>query len=131
MEYQKIINLLENTPNRLSKFSTRNWVEINDESNGTYGTGNLIRFKTSMIKSSLCYYSDAYIHVKGIIRIPNTTEADAATNNSHKKVISKICVPFIICISEINNTQVVNDHDIDVIMSMFNLIEYSDIYSET
>ena len=54
MEYQKIINLLDNTTNQLSKFRTRNWVKMNHDSHGTYGTGNLIRFKTSMIKSSLC-----------------------------------------------------------------------------
>ena len=65
MEYQKIINLLNNTPNQPSKFKTKNWVEINDEWGGTYNKDNQIRFKTSMLRSSLFYYNDSYILVKG------------------------------------------------------------------
>ena len=65
MEYQKI-NLLDNTPNQLSKFRTKNWVKINDESRGTYDSGTQIIFKSSMLKSSLCDYSDAYIIANGI-----------------------------------------------------------------
>ena len=64
MEYQKIVNSLDDTSNKLSKFTTRNWAEINDASRLTYNTNNDIRFKTSMIRSNLCPYSDAYIHVK-------------------------------------------------------------------
>ena len=59
MEYQKIINLLENTPNQLTKFITKNWVEKNDDSCGTYNTNSQIKFKTSMLRSSLYDYSDA------------------------------------------------------------------------
>ena len=69
MEYQKIINLLDNTPNQLSKFRTKNWIEINDQSRGVYNTNSDIRFKTTMLKSSICDYSDAYILVKGRITI--------------------------------------------------------------
>ena len=58
MEYQKIINLLENTPNQLSKFRIKNWIEINDQSRGVYNTNSDIRFKTTMLKSILCDYSD-------------------------------------------------------------------------
>ena len=58
MKYQKLINLLDNTKNWLSKFRTRNWVEMNDESKGRYGSSN-IRFKITMIRSSFCDYSDA------------------------------------------------------------------------
>ena len=58
MEYQKIINLLDNQP---SKFRTKNWVEINDESIGTYNTNSQIKFKTTILKSSLCDCSDAYL----------------------------------------------------------------------
>ena len=58
MKYQKLINLLDNTKNWLSKFRTRNWVEINDELKGRYGSSN-IRFKINMIRSSFCDYSDA------------------------------------------------------------------------
>ena len=60
MEYQKIINLLDDTTNQPSKFRTINWVEINDESRGKYDNSH-IKFKTSMIRSNLCDYSDAYI----------------------------------------------------------------------
>ena len=67
MEYKKIINLLDNTPNQPTKFRTKNWVEINDESRRTYSTNSQITFKTSMLRSSLCDYSDAYILVKGTI----------------------------------------------------------------
>ena len=87
MEYQKIINLLADTPNQPSKFRTRNWVEINDESKGRYDNSN-IRFKTSMIRSNLCDYSDAYILVKGTITVPNMSAAGAAVktvNNIRKK----------------------------------------------
>ena len=67
MEYQKIINLSDNTPNQLTKFRTKNLAEINDDSRGTYNTNSLIKFKTSMLRSSLCDYSDTYILVKGTI----------------------------------------------------------------
>ena len=65
MEYQKIINLLDNTSNQLSKFRTKNWIETNDQSRGVYNTNSDIRFKTRMLKSSLCDYSDAYTLAKG------------------------------------------------------------------
>ena len=68
MEYQKLANLLDSTPNQPSKFKTRNWVKINDESRGTY-TGNDITFKTAMPTSNLCDYADAYILVNGTITI--------------------------------------------------------------
>ena len=61
------MNLLDNTPNQPSKFRTRNWVEINDDSRGTYNSNSQIKFKTSMLKSSLCDYSDSYIVVSGTI----------------------------------------------------------------
>ena len=100
MEYQKIINLLDDTPNQSIK--TENWVEINDESRGTYNEDNQIRFRTSLLRSSLCDYSDAYLLVKGTITVaPATT---AAPNNANKKVIFKNCVPFTNCINRISNT---------------------------
>ena len=131
MEYQKIANLIENTPNQPSKFRTKNWVEINDESRGVYNVNSQIKFKTTMLKSSLCDYSDAYILLKGIISANNTAADGAAANNTNKKVIFKNCAPFTNCISEINNTQVDNAKDIDIVMSMYNLIEYSDNYAKT
>ena len=131
MEYQKIANLIEDTSNQPSKFRTKNWVEINDESRGTYNVNSQIKFKTTMLKSSLCVYSDAYILVKGTITVNNTAAADAAVNNAIKKVIFKNCAPFINCMSEINNTQIDNAKDIDIVMPMYNLIEYSDNYAKT
>ena len=83
-----------------------------------------------MLKSSLCDYSDAYILVKGTISVNNTAAADAV-NNTNKKVIFKICAPFTNCISEINNMQIDNAKNIDIIMPMYNLIEYSDNYAKT
>ena len=68
MEYQKIANLIDDTSNQPSKFRTRNWVEINDESRGAYNVTSQIKFKTTMLKCSLCDYSDAYILAKGNCR---------------------------------------------------------------
>ena len=78
MEYRKIISLLDNTSNQPSKFRTKNWIEINHQSRGTYNTNSDIRFKTTMLKSSLCDYSDAYILVKG--RITITGAGDSVAN---------------------------------------------------
>ena len=121
MEYQKIINLLDNAPSHPSKFRTKNWVEINDDSRVTCNTYSQIKFK-AILKASLCDYNDAYILVKGTIAIPKTGTA-AAPNNRNKKVIFKNFAPFTDCITEINNTQVDNAKDIDVIMRIYNLIE--------
>ena len=132
MEYQKIANLIDdNTPNQPSKFRTRNWIEINDESRGVYNVNSQIKFKTTMLKSGLCYYSDAYILVKGTITVNNTAAQGAAANNTNKEVIFKNCAPFTNCISEINNTQIDNAKDSDIVMPMYNLIEYSDNYAKT
>ena len=84
-----------------------------------------------MLKSSLCDYSDAYILVKGTISVNNTAAQGAAANNTNKKVIFKNCAPFTNCISEINNTQIYNAKDIDIVMPMYNLIEYSDNYAKS
>ena len=130
MEYQKIANLLDNTSNQPSKFRTKNWVEINDEAEGTYSPNKQIKFKTSMLRSSLCDYSDAYILVKGNITVNNTAADGAAANNTNKKVIFKNCAPFTNCISRINNTEIDNAQYIDIVIPMNNLIEYSDNYSK-
>ena len=131
MEYQKIANLIDDASNQPSKFRTRNWVEINDESRGSYNVNSQIKFKTTMLKSSLCDYSDAYILVKGTISVNNTAAQGAAANNNNEKVIFKNCAPFTNCISEINNTQIDNAKDIDIVMPMYNLIEFSDNYAKT
>ena len=100
-----------------------------NQEEGAYSVNRQIKFKTTMLKSSLCDYSDAYILVKGAISVNNT--AAAVVNNDDKKVIFKNCAPFTNCISEINNTQVDNAKDIDIAMPMYNEIEYSDNYAKT
>ena len=132
MEYQKIINLLDNTSSQPSKFRTRNWVEINDESRGTY-TGNNIKFKTTILRSNLCNYADAYILVKGTITITGQGDDAAArqADGRDKGVIFKNYAPFIKCINRINNTEIDNAKDIDIVMPMYNLIKDSDKYSKT
>ena len=85
MEYQKIANLLNHESNKPSKFRTKNWVEINNDIRGAYSRNKQIRFKTSMLRSSLCDHSDAYILVKGNITVNNTANAGAAVNNTNKK----------------------------------------------
>ena len=87
MEYQKI-NFLDNTPNQAPKFKTKKWVKINDGSRGTYNKDNQIRFKTLMLKWSLCDYNDAYILAKGTITVKNKTAWDQPSNGA-KKVIFK------------------------------------------
>ena len=131
MEYQKIANLIDDTSNQPCKFRTRNWVEINDESRGAYNVNSQIKFKTTMLKSSFCDYGDAYILVKGTISVNNIAAAGAAANKNDRKVIFKNCAPFTNCISEINNTQIDNSKNIDIVMPMYNLIEYSDNYVKT
>ena len=96
MEYEKIANLLDNTSNQPSKFRTKNWVELIDESRGIYSVDRPINFKTSMLKSSLCDYSDAHTLIKGNIRVNNTAaEGAAAENNTNKKVIFKIVLHLL------------------------------------
>ena len=131
MEYHKIANLLNDESNKPSKFRTRNSVEINNEARGTYSPNKQIKFKTSMLRSSLCDYSDAYILVKGNITVNNTAVDSAAANNTNKKKIFKNCVPFTNCISKINNADIDNAKYIDIVMPMYNLIEYSENYSKT
>ena len=132
MEYQKIANLLERTSDNLSKFRTRNWVETNDELRGNYANSD-IRFKTTMLRSNLCDYGDSYILVKGTITVTGVGANAGAiqADERDKGVTFKNCAPFTKCISRINNTDIDNAHDIDIVMPMYNLIEYSDNYSKT
>ena len=130
MECQKIIDLLNDLTNQPSTFRTKKLVEIKDESKGNYDNSN-IRFKTSMIRSRLCDYDDVYILVKGTITVPNRAAAGAVVNNTNKKVIFKNCALFTDCIAEINNTQLDDSQKTDVVMPMYNLIEYTDAYLKT
>ena len=132
MEYQKIANFLNTESNQSSKFRTRNWVEINIESRGTYAS-NDIKFKTKMLRSNLCDYADAYMFAKGTIKITGARDNDAAKrlDERNKDIIFKNCAPFTKSISRINNTDIINAQDIDSVMPMYNLIEYINNYSKT
>ena len=94
-----------------------------------YNKDSQLKFKTSMLKSSLCDYSDAYILAKGTISIVRK-EGDNP-NNANKEVVFENCAPFIDCINEINNTEIDNVKDIDVVVPMYNLIEHSNNYSKS
>ena len=93
MEYQKVINMLDNTSNQPSKFRTQTWVEINDDSCGTCSTGIQVTFKSSMLKSDLCNDSDAYMLIKGTISIVEAVAEGQGNNN--KEVIFKI-LPYLL-----------------------------------
>ena len=131
MEYQKITNLLDSSSNEPSKFRTRNWIKISDDSRGTY-TDPDIKFKTTILTSNLCDYADAYILVRGTITITGAG-ADAAARQAderNKSLIFKYCAPFTKCISRINNAEIDTAQNINIVKLMYNLIDYSDNYSK-
>ena len=121
--------MLEKTPNQRSKFRTKNWVEVNNESRGIYNVNSQIRFRTSMLRLRLCDYNDTYILVSGTIAVVNTAVAGAAANN-RKNMIFKNCAQFTNPMSKTNNTQKDNAKNNDLAMAMYNLIEYSDNYTK-
>ena len=125
--------MLDSTPDEPSKFTTKNWVEINYESKELYSTGCDIKSKTTVLRSSLCDYSDIYILVKVKITITGEGDNDAAKrlDERNKGVLFKICAPLTICISRITGSEIDNAQDINIIMPMYNLIEYSDNYLKT
>ena len=126
MEYQKITNLLSNIPDKVPRFIAKKWIEVHDQSGKTYNINKQIRFKTLMLRSDLCDYSDAYIVVKGKITATN------ANNDAYgKKLAFKNNVQFTSCILKINNKLIGNSEDLDIIMPMYNLIEYSKNYRKT
>ena len=124
METQKIANLLDNADNESLKFATRKWYVINNQNITDYGDGDenstTIKFETKVIKSNLCDYSDAYILVTGDITVRNGSE--------NRKIAFKNCAPFTKCV---NDEHVDNADYLDIVRSMYNLIEYSDNYSDT
>ena len=127
----KIINLIESTQNQSPKFRTKNCVEINNDSRGTYNTNSQIKFKTKMLNSGLCDYSDVYIpfneSVTVTVFVDNTAVRQGDERN--KAVIFETFALFTDCISKINFTQVDNAKDLDVVMPVYNVIEYNDNYS--
>ena len=128
MEYQKITNLLGNTPDKVPTFITKKWLEVSDQSGGAYSTNKQIIFKTSMLRSDLCDYSHAYIVVKGIVTV---TADERDRDKVNRQVILKNNAPFISCILKINGALVEIAEDLDIVMPMYNLLEYSKNYLKT
>ena len=120
MEHQKILNLLNDANN--SKFATRKWSIVNNNSKANYGVKKEITRNTEVLKSNLFYYNDAYILVRGDITIIGDNAYEVAFKN---------CRPFTECIAKINGTTTDDAEDLDLVMSMYNLMEYSANYSET
>ena len=128
MEYQKLINLLGNNTSdkEVPRFINKKWIEVYDKSGGTYNTNKQIRFKTSILRSDLCDYNDAYIVVTGKITVTNPN------NNAYdKKLALKNNAPFISCVSKVNNTLINDAYNLDVVTSLYNLLEYSKNYRKT
>ena len=127
MEHHKISKLLSDS--NVSKFVTKKWIEINDLSSGQYSVNQTIRFTTSMLRSDLCYYSDGYVVAKETVDL----YAAAANENdkAKKNVAFKNNGPFRSCISKINSTLIDNVEDLDIVMLMYHLLEYSQNYSMT
>ena len=121
--------MLNNTPNQLYKFRTKNWIVISDLLKEVYITNCQSKFKFAMLKSSVCDYSDAYILSKERITVIAKDDSCAAARQAderNKGEIFQNCGPFINCNSEINNTEIDNAKDVDIVMPMYNLIKYSD-----
>ena len=116
MEHYKISKLLNDST--VSKFVTKKWIKVNDLSSGQYSVNKNIRFKTSMLRSNLCNYSDAYIAVKGRINVRVTKNTDVG----QKDVAFKNNTPFRSCITKINSTLIDNAEDLTIVMPMYNLL---------
>ena len=126
MEYDKVNNLLGSQSENLSKFVTREYVRVNSLSN-MYNENKSIRFKTSMLRSDLCDYADGYILVSGTITVAGNHPRD----RQNKPLILKNNAPFVSCITKINNELIEDAEDLDIVMSMYNLLEYSKNYRKT
>ena len=124
MEYQKITNLLGKTCDKVPRFNTKKWVEVHDQSGKSYNAKKQISFKTPILQSDLCDYSDAYIVVKGDITVEGTNK------RKNRDFILKNNVPFTSCLSKINGTLIDNAEDLDVIIPIYNLIEYNKKYKK-
>ena len=136
MEYDKINNLLlseDNESEKISKFVTRQYVRVNSLSN-TYNENKSIRFKTPMLRSDLCDYSDAYILVKGTITVTApgvNNDANNIRDKRNRPLILKNNAPFVSCIRRINGELIEDNDDLDIVMPMYNLLEYSKNYRKT
>ena len=133
MEYQKITNLLGTTLDEVPRFITKKWVEVHDQSGSAddrYKPNKQIRFKTSMLRSDLCDFSDAYIVVKGDITLMKA-ENRYFIDVRNRFLAFKNNAPFSNCISKINNVLINKAEDLDIVMPMYNLLECSKNYSKT
>ena len=124
MEYDKINNLLGSESENLSKFVTREYVRVNSLSN-TYNENKSIRFKTPMLRSDLCDYADAHILVSGTITVTANAGANNIRDKRNRKLMLKNNAAFVSCIIKINNELIEDAEGLDVVMSMYNLLEYS------
>ena len=149
MEFQMIVDFIGTTSDNkdLPTFVIKNWIDVYDQSEGNYNVNKEIRIKTSMLRSDLCDFSNAYIVVKGNIFVTkktfnaddidepnniatNVNASNTANNNAfgNKKLVFKNNAPFINCISKIDGVKIDNAEDLDVVMLMYNLLEYSKNY---
>ena len=152
MEFQKIENFLSTIPDDkdLPRLVNKTWIEVYDQSKEIYGSNKEIKIRTPMIRSDLCDYCDAYIVLKGNIIVdektftannfdaPNNTAGNVIATNTEndnvfgeKRLDFKNNAPFISCISNIIGVQIDNAEDLDVVMPMYNLLEYSKNYRKT
>ena len=129
MECQKVMNLLGITSDDkdLPRYVTTKFIEVYDQSEKNYNLNNEIRIKTPMVRSDFCDFSDAYIVVKGDI----TVEGNNNGNKRNKNLVFKNNAPFINCITKINGIKIDNVEDLDVVMPMYSLLEYSKNYKKT
>ena len=129
MEYDKINNLLGSESEELSKFVTREYVRVNRLSI-TYNENKSNRFKTPMLRSNLCDYKDGYILVNGTITV--TSQGNVIRDKKkNRPLILKNNAPFISCITKINNELIEDADDLDIVIPMYNLLEYSKNYKKT
>ena len=128
MGFQKIVNLLDTTSDDkdLPRFVTKKWIDVYDQPEKNYNVNKEITIKTPMLRSDLCAYSDAYIVAR---ETSTVTDPDNAKRN--RSVAFKNNALFINCISKINGVKIDNVEDLDVIMLMYNLLEYSKNYRKT
>ena len=127
MEFNKINNFLGDSSDKVLRFVTKKWIEIHPQSTSDFNTRKQIKFKTSMLRFDLRDYSEAYVWVKGTV----TANANGFNANAEQKFAFKNNAPFLSCISKINSKLVENAEDLDVVMPMYNLLEYSKNYEKT
>ena len=127
MEYQRIINLLGSTLGKqLPKFITKKWIEVFDKSDGTYNANKDIRFKTPQLRYDLCDWEEAYIVVTRKI-----TVTDLDDDAYDKKLALTNNAPFSSCVTRINRKSIEDAQDIDIVMPLYNLNNYSKNYQKT